>query len=315
MKIIKYFFIIVITFYITLVFIDVYYSNQLKKMPLFSGEVQEWNKIEKGNTNPELAIFGSSRAFIQINPQILENKLNYKTYNFGLNGSKFKMQLYRFNLYLKHNLKPKAVVWNLDTFSFSHIDSVFQPNQYTPFMLWNFNLYNALKEYKETTISDFIFPLYRYRNQKYWKDQIARSKKEKLNSQGYFRDNGFKSYNRKWNVDWNKLSKKSSNFSNSDYTQLEQLISLCKKNEIKLIFIISPEYYKGQQYMTNRTEIINKYKATINKYKLPFIDYSQDTISFQKKYFYNTTHMNYKGADVFSNQLADDLKKYHNFIL
>lgn len=312
MKIIKFFFILFFTFYSILICIDIYYSNQLKKLPLFSGEVQEWDKIEKGETNPELAIYGSSRAFIQINPKILEDKVKYTTYNFGLNGSKFKMQFYRFKLYLNNNVNPKIVVWNLDTFSFSHINSVFQPNQYAPFMLWNFKLYNALKEYKDTSFLDVVFPLYRYRNQKYWKDQITRSKKEKLNKDGFFRDNGFKSYNRKWNVNWEKLQRKPSNFNRVDFLLLEQLINLCNKKNIQLIFILSPEYYKGQPYMTNREEIIKYYKSTINKYKIPFIDYSKDTISYQKKYFYNTTHMNYKGADSFSLKLATDLKQLLN---
>ena len=72
-------------------------------MALFSGEVQEWNQIKEGKIKAELAVFGSSRAFIQINPKILEEETKLNSYNFGLNGSKFKMQFYRFNIYLKHN--------------------------------------------------------------------------------------------------------------------------------------------------------------------------------------------------------------------
>ena len=287
---------------------DVYYSNQLKEMALFSGEVQEWNQIKKGNTPTDLAIFGSSRAFIHINPAILEKELNLNAYNFGLNGSKFKMQFYRFNLYLKHHPKPKTIVWNLDTFSFSHIDEVFQPNQYTPFMLWNSTLYSALKEYKHTDVWEFILPLYRYRDQTYWKDQIARSKKEKVGKDGLFRDEGFKSYNRKWNVDWAKLEKKNSDFDVRDYPLLEQLIQRCQQENIQLIFTIAPEYYKGQPYMLNRDEVINRYKTTLKKYDLPLLDYSNDSISYQQKYFYNTTHLNNKGAEAFSRALAQDLK-------
>ena len=312
MKFLKYFFTVIFSVFIVLVLVDVYYSNQLKKMALFSGEVQEWNQIKEGKTNAELAVFGSSRAFIHINPTILEKELKLNTHNFGLNGSKFKMQLYRFNLYLKHNPKPKMVVWNLDTFSFSHIDEVFQPNQYVPFMLWNFKLYDALKEYKDTKLVDFIVPLYRYRDQTYWKDQIARSKKEKLHQDGLFRDDGFKSYNRKWNVKWEKMKPKNSDFDEVDFTLLEELIQICKKENIQLVFTIAPEFYKGQDYMLNRNKVIHLYEQTLEKHHLPLIDYSSDSISFQQKYFYNTTHMNNVGADVFTKELANDLKKYIN---
>lgn len=310
MKQLKWFLIFLFTVFIVAVLLDIYYSNQLKKMALFSGEVQEWNQIKEGKTKADLAIFGSSRAFIQINPEILEKELNVNSYNFGLNGSKFKMQFYRFNLYLKHNPKPKIVVWNLDTFSFSHIDEVFQPNQYMPFMLWNRDLYTSLKEYKDTNSWDFILPLYRYRDQDYWQDQIARAKKEEIHKDGLFRDEGFKSYDRKWNVNWSKLEKKKSNFDFNVYPLLEELIKRCEKENIKLVFTITPEYIKGQDYMLNRKEVISRYQQTLDKYNLPLLDYSYDSISYQQKYFYNTTHMNFKGADAFTKQLSQDLKKY-----
>ena len=310
MKFLKYFFITLFSAFIALVLVDVYYSNQLKKMALFSGEVQEWNQIREGKTKVELAIFGSSRAFIQINPNILEQDLKLTTHNFGLNGSKFKMQLYRFNLYLNHNPKPKIVVWNLDTFSFSHIDEVFQPNQYAPFMLWNFILYGALKEYKDTKLVDFIVPLYRYRDQTYWKDQIVRAKKEKLHKDGLFRDDGFKSYNRKWNVNWANLKAKDAEFDAGVYPLLEELIQRCQQENIQLIFTIAPEFYKGQDYMLNREEVINRYQTTLQKHHLPLLDYSTDSISYQQKWFYNTTHLNDKGADEFTRILATALKPY-----
>ena len=312
MKFLKYFFITLLSSFFALVLVDIYYSNQLKNMALFSGEVQEWNQIKAGKTKAELAVFGSSRAFIQINPKILEEETKLNSYNFGLNGSKFKMQFYRFNIYLKHNSKPKIVVWNLDTFSFSHIDEVFQPNQYVPFMLWNRDLYKALDEYKSTNMWDFILPLYRYRDQVYWKDQITRSKKEKLGKDGLFRKEGFMSYNRKWDVDWAKMKKKNSDFDFSDYELLEKLISKCEQENIQLIFTIAPEFYKGQDYMLNRDEVINRYKTTLEKHHLPLLDYSNDSISFDQKYFYNTTHMNYKGADAFTSELAKDLVKLIN---
>ena len=310
MKFLKYFFITLLSSFFALVLVDIYYSNQLKNMALFSGEVQEWNQIKEGKTKAELAVFGSSRAFIQINPKILEEETKLNSYNFGLNGSKFKMQFYRFNIYLKHNSKPKIVVWNLDTFSFSHIEEVFQPNQYVPFMLWNRDLYKALDEYKSTNVWDFILPLYRYRDQVYWKDQISRSKKEKLGKDGLFRKEGFMSYDRKWDVNWAKMKKKNSDFDFNDYPLLEELIKRCEKENIKLVFTIAPEFYKGQDYMLNRDEVINRYKTTLQKYNLPLLDYSEDTISYQQKYFYNTTHMNNKGADVFTKELSQDLQEY-----
>ena len=38
----------------------------------------------------------------------------------------------------------------------------------------------------------------------------ACAKKEEVHKDGLFRDEGFKSYDRKWNVNWSKLEKKKS---------------------------------------------------------------------------------------------------------
>lgn len=310
MKFVKYLFISLLAIFVIALIVDSYYSNQLKKMALFSGEVQEWNRVNQGDIDVDLAVFGSSRAMIHINPTILEKELKLNTHNFGLNGSKFKMQLYRFNLYLKHNPKPKMVVWNLDTFSFSHIDEVFQPNQYVPFMLWNYKLYAYLKEYENADWKDYVIPFYRYEDQKYWKDEIQKAAKEKVDKNGDFRLKGFKSYNRKWNVNWANLKAKDAEFDAEVYPLLEELIQRCQQENIQLIFTIAPEFYKGQGYMLNRDEIVGRYQKTLQKYDLPLLDYSDDSISYQQKWFYNTTHLNDKGADEFTRILATALKPY-----
>ena len=174
MKYIKYLLVTIVAIYFLAGISDIIYSNTLKKKALFSGEVQEWNHVNKGDIKADLAVFGSSRAMIHINPQILQDSLQMEAYNLGLNGSKFKMQYYRFLKYLQNNPHPKAIVWNLDTFSFSHINEVFQPNQYVPFMLWNYKLYTYLYDYENNDWLNYVVPFYRYQDQKYWQDEIKK---------------------------------------------------------------------------------------------------------------------------------------------
>ncbi|MBQ0147880.1 MAG: hypothetical protein KBS93_05420 [Flavobacteriaceae bacterium] len=308
MKFIKYILATLVAIYFLAGIGDLIYSNSLKEKALFSGEVQEWNRVNQGKIDVDLAVFGSSRAMIHINPQILEDSLHMKTHNLGLNGSKFKMQYYRFLKYLDNNPHPKTIVWNLDTFSFSHIDEVFQPNQYVPFMLWNYKLYTYLKEYENADWKDYLIPFYRYEDQKYWQDEIKKAEKETVDKNGYFRQKGFKSYNRKWNVNWATLKAKDAEFDADVYPLIENLIKRCQQENIQLIFTIAPEFYKGQDYMLNRNEIVERYKKTLKQYDLPLLDYSKDSISYQQKWFYNTTHLNDKGADEFTRKLARDLQ-------
>lgn len=291
--------------YFTLSLVDLGYSHYLKKQALFSGEVQQWNEVKKGELKTDLAIFGSSRAFIHVNPKILAQKLDQKVYNFGLNGSKFGMQYYRFKQFLKYNPSPKTIVWVLDSFSFSKIDKLYQPNQYVPFMLFNDSLYQQLKPYPSTHLLDFIVPLWRYRDQSYWKDEVRKS--QKLQKEGLYRYKGFRSYNRQWSVNLDELPAKLADFDQHEYVLLDEMINRCEAEKIQLIFVIAPEFIQGQHKMLNRDLIINRYKNTLAHDQLPFIDYSTDSLSYKKSLFYNSTHMNASGADAFSKELADDL--------
>lgn len=294
--------------YVILSIIDIGISRKLKEEALFSGEVQQWQQIGDGKITTDIAVMGSSRAFIHINPRILEEELNQRVYNFGLNGSKFGLQYYRFKLYLKHNPRPQTIVWVLDSFSFSKINKLYQPNQYVPFMLFNFPLYGELKPYSTTNVFDFILPLWRYRDYSYWKDEIAKA--QKLKEDGLYRYKGFKSYKRAWTVDLDKLQAKNAEFDTVAYTQLDELIKRCEKKGIRLVFTMAPEYIVGQEKMLNRQTIVDSYKKKLAGKKQTFIDYSTDSLSYQKKWFYNSTHMNADGAKVFSEKLAKDLKHY-----
>ena len=54
-------------------------------------------------------------------------------------------------------------------------------------------------------------------------------------------------------------------------------------------------------------EIISLYQHFSEKYDIPFLDYSNDELSYSTKYFYNSQHLNRTGAELFTAKLADDL--------
>ena len=50
------------------------------------------------------------------------------------------------------------------------------------------------------------------------------------------------------------------------------------------------------------------YKQIATEYNIPFLDYSNHEICYNKNNFYNTTHMNGTAATRFSQILAEDIK-------
>lgn len=78
--------------------------------------------------------------------------------------------------------------------------------------------------------------------------------------------------------------------------------------------IYAPEYIDGQNFVTNREEAINYFRDISQKHKLTFLDYSQDSLSFNKKYFYNASHLNIGGAQLFTSKPAKDLQDTQRLI-
>jgi len=89
----------------------------------------------------------------------------------------------------------------------------------------------------------------------------------------------------------------------------EKFLSECKVQDINLIFVYAPEYKEGQKFLEKREEVIKIYKKYSEQYQIPFYDYSNDAICYQKKYFYNSVHMNKTGAELFTTKLIDTLKQ------
>ena len=51
------------------------------------------------------------------------------------------------------------------------------------------------------------------------------------------------------------------------------------------------------------------FRKLILKYEVPFYYYTKDTMSYDKKYFYNSTHMNKTAEEFFTRRLVSDFKR------
>jgi tRNA A22 N-methylase len=50
------------------------------------------------------------------------------------------------------------------------------------------------------------------------------------------------------------------------------------------------------------------YARYSKKYNIPFLDYSDDEICYKKEYFYNASHLNKTGSDLFMQKFIRDLR-------
>lgn len=294
--------------------LDVFISENLKKSNSFvSGEYTVWNDVLEGKINSDLLIYGSSRAWVNISPEILGKKLHTTTYNLGIDGHNFWLQNLRHKQLLKFNKKPKTIIYVVDIITLQQNTELFNYEQFFPYMLWNNYFKNTILPKNDIQNFEFSLPLLRYSG-RYKAIRTAFEMALYPEKNPVQRIRGYQGQELSWNKDLEKAEKKLGSInavlSAKVIKKFEYFLQECKKDKINVILVYSPEFIEGQKFIENKKDIIMIYNKLSKKYEIPFYDFSGDKMCSNRNLFYNSTHMNKIGAEQFSNQLADTLLKY-----
>jgi hypothetical protein len=80
----------------------------------------------------------------------------------------------------------------------------------------------------------------------------------------------------------------------------------------RVVIILPPCYERLYREKTDFKPLRKVLDSISRSTGAVFLDFSQSAISTSKSYFYNTSHLNFRGSQIFSKQLADSLKRYIN---
>lgn len=290
-------------------FMDTWISANLRKSNSHaSKEYPTWNAILDGKLDADVLIYGSSRAWVHIDPSIVEDSLGLSTFNLGIDGHTFDMQYLRHLLALKNNPKPKLIIHSLDIGTLQR-SNLYNPDQFLPYMLWDEAFYDKLSKYEGYSYFDYKIPLIRYYG-KY--DAIKTAIKMRLSrTDDAGRVRGYQARDQSWNADFENAKMAMEGYKAISDSLTERLfdsyLSECKADGICVILVYSPYYIEGQEFIENQSEVIDMYKRFARKYDLLFLDFTKDEICFDKKYFYNASHMNRSGAELFTRKLCSQI--------
>lgn len=294
------------------IILDYGISCGLKQTSDSLGEYEVWNAIYESAIDSDIAIYGSSRAWVQFDPVVLEQHLGKKVYNFGIDGHNFRLQYLRHLEYIQHNTKPQHIILSVDVFTLQQRQDLYLQDQFLPYMLWNTNIISYTSPYNGFTKVDYYVPFVRYG---YRSHTIAPAINDLLNTSSdtsAYRLKGYKGFNRVWDTQVDSLlaskEKYEIEFDINTSILLERFIKECKNNHIALTLVYPPEHIKGQLFVSNRHEAIYIFEALAKKYNIPFLNYSDDELCYKKEFFYNASHLNKRGSQLFTEKLAKDLK-------
>jgi len=297
---------------------DKYISDTIRKSNSFAGwEYPTMNAIMDGKIDSEIIIHGSSRAWIDVDATLLGSAFGTHAYNLGIDGHNFYLEYLRHQLLLDYNQKPKLIIQILDNHSLAKVPELTNPDQFLPYMLWNSKICKAINTYEGFNYYDCIFPLIRY----YGKlDALKEFKKLQKNpsENPVKRIRGSYGFDLQWNAtEFESLKKNlekqhkttfNTNLDTASVKLFDAYLKDCRSKNIRVVMVYAPDFIEGQKVMGNRKEIMDLYTHFSKKYALTYYDYSNDSISYQKKYFYNVMHLNKTGAKYFTTDLIAKLK-------
>ncbi len=298
-------------------FLDKVISSSLEKSnTIAEGELSVWNDILNQRVNADIIIQGSSRAWVHFDPSMITDSTGLSCYNIGVDGHHFLMQDIRFKILEKYNHEPKLIIHSLETSTLSNRRDLYNSNQFLPYMLdYSKDFRDPLQKFNGFVLYDFYIPLIRYYGNYYVLSQLVLNRVKSVENAG--RIKGFRGKILKWNDDLKnakaKFTSKEAIVDRATFNAFNAYLVSSKKKDIQVVLVYPPEYIEGQGFISNRGEIINMYQELSKKYDIPFIDFSNNFLSYKREYFYNSTHMNKEGAELFTAELIKIMKERNLF--
>jgi hypothetical protein len=293
-KLLKKILVFLIILFSILLFADIVYSKKLINNNQISyGEIETFNFILNETDNVDFLIYGSSRAKSNFDVQSFKINTEYSIENLGIQGHNFWLQYLRHLKYLKSGRIPKNIIVNIDWMTFQKKPDLYNYNQFLPYMLWDFDIYNFTKSYEAFTFFDYFIPFYRYigRTDILFTSLNKNKSKNHIKNESRFNNN----------IDTIHFHKPTINlFSN--------FINECQSLKIKLYFVHAPDFIDNQKKYINRDDLIFLIGSISKKHEILFLNYSNHPLSYNKEYYKDIGHMNIKGAKKFTEILVDTLK-------
>jgi len=290
-----------------------------------SYSAQETEKLDetlKNDTYHEIIFLGSSRIQNHVSPKIVDSLLKVNSYNLGLECVRMNETAVLLKGYLENHAKnpPQKALLNIDYYALTLKEKLLHyPAQYFPYL--NNKAMRAAfeaQEYYPLLYDAFPFLVF----SEYDDGRKIASLQGLMGRKYYDKDmyKGSHLYEVEFSpvdvleekVNGKPKEKKAFVFVPKAKDALNEIISLCKQHNIQLIFVYSP-YHKGyidKKYDNER--VLTIIDSTAKTHNIPFLRHDTLAMNQVEAYFRDFTHLNKKGALVYSARLAEDLKKLEN---
>lgn len=305
MKLLKYFVTIIITSLIITGGLSFLINKGLKRSSIdFYGKI---NYVLNDKTNIDILLVGSSRILTNIDPRIIDSITQLKSYNSGLNAATIKTCYNIITAGIKTQSHLKYIILNIDYNMFKPGIDPYKDAYYYPYtaddntFVYSNTTANTIHKIKFLDVATY---------DDYAKYAAIRGIVSPAQNTG----NGFSPHGEQgFAIPDNKLLQADTEKYNEEGHQLlKKIINMCKEKNVELMLVVAPyqKNYAPGLFIKNYDEILEWVKISATKSGAYYFDYTQLPLAADTSYFYNSWHLNIKGATEYSKQVGDDLKQF-----
>lgn len=273
------------------------------------GHYYKVNLIAGHLIDPEVACFGSSVGEVAINAKLIGQKTRRVVYNFCIDGTRF----IQYNGLVKELNESasncKLVIMAETSFSLSQVAQLTEPDRFIAHIN-NQNIYASLFDVQPGLARKMKYvPFYRFivAKQRYYR--AAATGLLQYRNRLSFQDSlsGFTPKDKGWEPGLDDLNRSTRPLEiiidTAVLTAYKTTIKQLREKGREVLIIIPPIYKDGLRLLPDLVKIRTAL-SSLQGEGIYFRDYSWCEISNEKKYFYNNSHVNREGANVFSLKLA-----------
>lgn len=273
------------------------------------------NLIFSNEINEDVLCFGSSVSEVGLNSKIVSEKTGLTVYNLSIDGTRIRQVIPLIEKVSTSSNKPKIILFGLSFFELSVAEEMSATDRYYA----HYREHKVVEMFKDMQpdlarrLSYVPFFKLSQCSHTYYKNAAIGFRNILRNSTTLKTKQLGHSPN---NVDFNqdsrnkiKYSKTEIEISMEEYNRFERLIKYVKSQNIQPVLIMFPLYQTGHKHFKNYADYLHKINQLAQKNDVKILNYSQNNICNNSRYFYNMGHLNNIGSDTLSGIIGGDLKE------
>ena len=248
----------------------------------------------------DVLAMGSSRIVKHFDPAVFDSVAGVKSYNIGMDGAHIPDILARYILYKQRNPLPKVALVNIDYFTLTD-NSTKDMSQFFPWFIYR-RFRKAVSFVRPFSFGQLYIPMYRYDIANLFRALYERERPL---------EKGFDPVNHPFDNDAVNRSSLVFKANPKFEPYLFQFLDILEEDGVKVVFLFSPWHDDAIAKAKTLGQMLEYYSKVASERGLTLLDYTKMPFSSDTSFFFDAIHLNGRGAAVFTDSLARDLKRLH----